>query len=57
MMLQMNKVRNAANAYYLLQSLSHSTAAEFHYHEKFQLNFDLYKGDVTTEASKNAIKL
>lgn len=54
MMLEMNKVRNAANAYYLLQSEPHSTVLPLEYQsERFKMNWNLYKGDSLSDDVKD----
>lgn len=57
MFVQMNKIRNSANAYYLLQNEINSTSEALDYHEKFQLNWDLYKDDVSSEDAKQTLHL
>lgn len=57
MMLELNKIRNAANAYYLLQTEASSDSLEIDYQEKFKLNWDLYKGAPLSEKDKGKFHL
>lgn len=56
MMLEMNKVRNAANSYYLLNTITGDNK-EFDYVERFKLNWDLYKGGKLSDTAVGAFHL
>lgn len=55
MMNIMSKVRNAANALHLVGTTS--TDSEFKYVERFELDWDFYKGEITSEAAKGEFHL
>lgn len=57
MMNKLNRVRNAANAHYLLVKEANSTSSEIEYIEKFKLDWDLYKGDTPSEDFKEKLHL
>lgn len=52
---QMLKVRNTANAYYLLNTATDD--GEFEYVERFKLNWDLYKGKMPSDVAKGKFLL
>lgn len=57
MMLKMDKIRNAANSYYLLNTMTDDEGEEFEYVERFQLNWDLYKGEKLSDEAKGEFHL
>lgn len=57
MMLKMNKIRNAANAQYLLYNESISNKSRLVYEEKFPLDWEFYKGEVPSQTEKEIFYL
>lgn len=55
MMQQVNRMRNLANTYYLVKTIDDDEA--FEYVERFELNWDLYKGGVLSDAAKANVHL
>lgn len=55
MMQKMNQIRNIANAFALVYRESNSSDSSFEYHERFRLNWNLYKGETppSEEAKEN----
>lgn len=57
MMGRMDKIRNAANAQYLLYKELNSTLSDFKYEEKFKLDWNLYKNETLSDVDKEKFKL
>lgn len=49
-MQKMNKIRNAANAFYLLNYIGNKTS--FEYIERFKLDWNLFMGDLSDDAKE-----
>lgn len=54
-MKQANNIRNSANAYYVLTTISDDNI--FENSEKFKLNWNLYKGDIPSDTTKGKFQL
>lgn len=52
MMAHLNRIRNAANAFALAYTESNSTTSTFEYHERFQLDWNLFKGKTPSVEAK-----
>lgn len=55
MMQEMDKIRNAANAYYLIKVIGNDE--EFNYVERFPLDWDLYAGEMPSDEAKGKFHL
>lgn len=56
-MQKVNRIRNVANAHYLLVNKTFSMSWTLKFVEKFQLDWNLYKGDMPTQTIKDKFNL
>lgn len=57
MMMQIDKIRNAANAHHLYRTEGSSKAFELQFDEVFKMDWSFYKGEVPSEDSKSRFHL
>lgn len=54
---KVNEIQNVANAFYLLHKESKGNSSNLEYVERFEMQWDLYKGDKLSDEAKESIQL